>query len=236
MNIHIMPPATQIAQHFNAALCHAHRAEWPYRHWTLSEALPVELCVGVLMLPIKPALIDECGGVRDFGDNNNKRAFFTPRLRADFLACEAFCQAFQRPEVARSLTQTLMLRADDIEGSFLRVEYIQDTEGAWLEPHPDIPDKLFSMVIYLCTGPEAQDWGTDIYDAQKKWVGRAKAEFNSAVIFVRSDITFHGFEKRPIIGVRRLMEVNYVRATWRDRSQLAFPDQPITLRSDRDCS
>ena len=34
-------------------------------------------------------------------------------------------------------------------------------------------------------------------------------------------------DKRPINGVRRLMEINYVR-DWRDREQLAVPDQPIT--------
>jgi len=39
--------------------------------------------------------------------------------------------------------------------------------------------------------------------------------------------TWHGFERRPIVGVRRLMEINYVRPTWRDRDQLAFPDRPI---------
>ena len=83
------------------------------------------------------------------------------------------------------------------------------------------------MVIYLCTGPEAKDWGTDIYDADRKWVGRASAEFDSAVIFISGDNTWHGFDKRPIHGVRRLMEINYVQ-NWRDREQLAFPDRPIT--------
>jgi len=110
----------------------------------------------------------------------------------------------------------------------LRIEYIQDTDGMWLEPHRDIPAKIFSMVVYLCTGPEAADWGTDIYDEHLRWVGRSSAEFNSATIFKAGPDTWHGFEKRPIRGVRRLMEINYVR-DWRDRDQLAYPDQPITL-------
>jgi hypothetical protein len=29
------------------------------------------------------------------------------------------------------------------------------------------------MVIYLCTGPDAEDWGTDIYDDQRRWVAAA---------------------------------------------------------------
>ena len=45
-----------------------------------------------------------------------------------------------------------------------------------------------------------------------KWVGRSSATFNSAVIFIPGKNTWHGFDKRPIIGVRRLMEINYVQA------------------------
>ena len=84
------------------------------------------------------------------------------------------------------------------------------------------------MVIYLCTGPDAKDWGTDIYDPERRWVGRASAEFNSAVIFIAGPQHWHGFDPRPIDGVRRLMEINYVR-DWRDRDQLAFPDRPIAV-------
>ena len=114
-------------------------------------------------------------------------------------------------------------------GSFVRIEYIQDTDGAWLEPHRDIKEKLFSMVLYLCTGPQAKDWGTDIYDDEKRWVGRSSAEFNRSAIFKAGPATWHGFDKRPIVGVRRLMEINYV-VDWRDREQLAFPDTPVTTK------
>ena len=225
---HVPEPAA-IADHFCGALKASLRKEDYYRRWVLKAVLPESLCVGVLVLPICPPWIDECGGVRDLNDNNKKRSFFTPQLQADFPACAVFAQAFQRPEVARLFSETLGIPADEIEGSYLRIEYIQDTDGAWLEPHRDIREKFFSMVIYLCTGPEAKNWGTDIYDHDKKWVGRSNAEFNSAAIFKAGKNTWHGFDKRPIIGVRRLMEVNYVRSSWRDREQLCFPDRPITL-------
>jgi hypothetical protein len=29
------------------------------------------------------------------------------------------------------------------------------------------------------------------------------------------------------VGVRRLMEINYVRRDWRDRDQLAQPEHPV---------
>jgi hypothetical protein len=224
-----VPEPAAIARHFCQSLRLAVCKDWPYRHWALKDALPVSLCVGVLLLPIRPPLIDECGGVRDLNDNNSKRSFFISALQKDFPACRAFAEAFQRPEAASLFSSTLGIEPSEIAGSYLRIEYIQDTDGAWLKPHRDIREKLFSMVIYLCTGPEAKNWGTDIYDANQKWVARSSADFNSAVIFVPGENTWHGFGKRPIIGVRRLMEINYVRPDWRDREQLCFPSNPISL-------
>lgn len=218
----LIPSAAATAQHFGDALHRAQCDDRPYRHWNLRDVLPESLAVGVLLLPIAPPAAGDNHGVRDL--DNGKRTFFTPRLRERFPACARFAEAMQRPDIARLFAQTCGI---EVAGGFLRMEYIQDTDGAWLEPHRDIPEKLFSMVIYLCTGPEAKDWGTDIYDAQKRRIGRTSAAFNSAVIFVPGPDTWHGFERRPIVGVRRLMEINYVRPTWRDRDQLAFPDRPI---------
>jgi hypothetical protein len=132
--------------------------------------------------------------------------------------------ALQNPRVARQLAATCDI---EVENAFLRIEYIQDTEGAWLEPHRDIPEKLFSLVVYLFTGPDSAEWGTDIYDADVRWAGRSSGAFNSGTIFIPGPATWHGFEPRPIIGVRRLMEINYVHPSWRDRDQLAMPDLPI---------
>jgi hypothetical protein len=214
--------ADEVARHFCRTLQEARRDDYPYRHWLFENVLPESLCVGILVLPIAPPVIDDCHGVRD--RYNDKRCFFTPLLQSRFEACAVFAAAMQRPDVARLLEETC---GKPLEGSYLRMEYIQDTDGAWLEPHRDIPEKLFSMVIYLCTGPDAKDWGTDIYDEHRRWVGRSSAAFNTAVMFVAGPNTWHGFDKRPINGVRRLMEINYVHPSWRDRNQLAFPDRPI---------
>ena len=219
-----LPTVDEVARHFAGALTAARRDDDPYRHWQLTDVLPESMAVGVLTLPIAPPVIDDCGGVRD--RRNQDRCFFTPRLRSRFPACELLAEAMQRPELAR-LFETVC--GISVEGGYLRMEYIQDTDGAWLEPHRDIKEKLFSMVIYLCTGPDAKDWGTDIYDDERRWVGRSSAAFNSAVIFVAGPNTWHGFDKRPIEGVRRLMEINYVDPSWRDRDQLSFPDRPIVV-------
>jgi hypothetical protein len=223
----IYPPpieAGEIARHFIAAVRRSERAELPYRHWKLQNVFPEALCTGILTLPIVPPALGRTDGTR--ASYNDRRCFITPLLREKFPTCEALTAALQRPEVARTMAETCDI---PVAGGFLRMEYIQDIDGAWLEPHRDIPEKLFSMVIYLFTGPDAKEWGTDIYDADRRWVGRSAGEFNSGVIFVPGPNTWHGFDPRPIVGVRRLMEINYVRADWRDREQLADPRRPIAL-------
>jgi len=219
-----VPSVAQIADHFIGAVCQSECAEWPFRHWKLRDVFPEALCTAILVLPIAPPLLGHTDGTR--ASYNRLRTFITPALQKKFPVCAALADALQRPDVARVMAETCNI---DAAGSFLRMEYMQDLDGAWLEPHRDIPEKLFSMVVYLFTGPEAKDWGTDIYDAEKRWVARSPGTFNSGVIFVPGPATWHGFDPRPIIGVRRLMEINYVRADWRDRDQLAMPEQRIRL-------
>jgi hypothetical protein len=219
-----LPKPAEVASHFVKVLSAAECIEQPYRRWKLGNVFPEAMCTGILTLPIPPPVvtIDTKGQRATF---NDQRTFFTPRLRELYPAVSVLCDAMQRPEVARQFQSTCGIKA---RTGYLRMEYIQDLDGAWLEPHCDIPEKLFSMVLYLCTGPFAKDWGTDIYDSERKRIGRAAAEFNTAAIFIAGPNTWHGFEPRPIHGVRRLMEINYVR-DWRDRNQLAFPDRPIEL-------
>lgn len=224
MTYPFVPEPKAIAKYFINSLQAATRDEKPYLRWYLKEVFPESVCTAILVLPIAPPLLGNTDGTR--GTYNDKRTFFTPDLREQFPICEKLCQALQSFEVARQFEKTCGIEAD---GTFLRLEYMQDLDGMWLEPHRDIPEKVFSMVIYFCSGPHAKDWGTDIYDDQKKWVKRSTPDFNSAAIFKSGPNTWHGFEPRPIIGVRRLMEINYVR-NWKARDQLAFPNQPISTK------
>jgi hypothetical protein len=216
-----VPRPSDIAAHFAGALRDAERVETPYIRWKLSNVFPLDLCTAILVLPIVPPMLGATDGTRD--SYNRLRTFITPELRDQFPACQALAEAMQHPAVVAQFRQTCAINTD---GAYLRAEYMQDTDGMWLEPHRDIAEKLFSMVVYLCTGPDAPDRGTDIYDHDKRWIGRSPAEFNTASIFKAGPHTWHGFEKRPIRGVRRLMEINYVRG-WRDRAQLAFPERAI---------
>ena len=219
-----VPFPGQIADHFIGAVTQSERADQPFRHWRLRDVFPETLCTAILVLPIAPPLLGHTDGTR--ASYNSQRTFITPALREAFPVCAALAEALRRPEVARTMAATCGI---DVAGSYLRMEYMQDLDGSWLEPHRDIPEKLFSMVVYLFTGPHAKDWGTDIYDAERRWVARSSGAFNSGVIFVPGPNTWHGFDPRPIVGVRRLLEINYVRADWRDREQLAIPEHPIRL-------
>ena len=49
------------------------------------------------------------------------------------------------------------------------------------------------------------------------------------MIFVPGDDTWHGFEKRPIEGVRRSVILNYVTHEWRAREQLSYPDATVRI-------
>ena len=114
-----------------------------------------------------------------------------------------------------------------LDDTFVRIEYAQDTDGFWLKPHTDIGVKMFTMLVYMSDDPRHADLGTDIYADENTHVGRSPFEPNSAMIFVPSNNTWHGFERRPIQGVRRSIIVNYVTNAWRAREQLAFPEAPV---------
>ena len=222
-----LPSAAEVAAHFCDALSNSRRETVPYVMWVLKDAIPEIIAANVLMLPIKPPSLGDNGGVRDLNNNNDMRCFMSPKLQADFPVCAVLSEALQLPEVARLCAKTFGV---NVEGSYLRVEYIQDTEGSWLKPHCDIKEKIFTMMIYLTTGPDAKNLGTDIYDKDVKWWGRSDSTFNHASVWVPGANTWHGFEKRNINGVRRAIQLNYVDPSWRDRDQLCFPDRPITTK------
>ena len=211
-----------IATHFTHALDRSTRSDTPYPHWLLTDALPDGTCRAILALPVPPPEIGDTEGRRE--TNNSTRVFVSPELRAAHPAADSLAGALQAPATISTLHRTCGL---DLTGTFLRIEYCQDRDGFWLEPHTDIGAKLFTMLIYLSEGDAARNWGTDILDADHNLVGRADADFNTGLIFLPAADTWHGFERRPIDGIRRSLIVNYVRPEWRDRDQLAFPDQPV---------
>lgn len=205
-----------------ASIDNAIVAEAPYKHWFLNHCLPDDALDAILELPFEAPSLEGVSGKRAL--HNKTRTYFDADNMARFAVCKAFNEAFQN----RVLTQHIEQRfGTDLDGSYLRVELAQDTDGFWLEPHTDLGVKLFTMLLYTSKDPRHADLGTDIYDVQKNHVGRTSYQSNGALIFVPTDITYHGFEARRIEGIRTSLIINYVAEAWRAREQLAFPDQPI---------
>jgi hypothetical protein len=207
---------------FLSSLRHCARSDFPYPHWLLEHCLPEEVVNAVTGLPIAPARIEDTQGRRE--THNDSRIHFGEQYRSRYGVMDTLARVFQSREVVDALEAATGAR---LGGTSLRIEYCQDTDGFWLEPHTDIGVKKFTMLIYLNREAQGADWGTDIYSDHDTHVGRAPAGVNKGLIFVPSDKTWHGFEKRPMYGVRKSLIVNYVGPEWRNRHELCFPDDAV---------
>lgn len=199
------------------------RNDEPYTHWNLTRCIPEDVLDEILALPLEAPDLEGVSGKREL--HNKTRTYFDAENQKRFPCCAALSEALQDKRVTGRVAQHF---GTDLDGTYLRIEYAQDTGGFWLEPHSDLGVKNFTMLLYLSKDPSHRELGTDIYDADKKRVGRSLFEPNSALVFIPADDTFHGFEKRAIDGVRKSIIINYVTDEWRAREQLAFPDAPIS--------
>ena len=200
------------------------RSDQPYRNWSLINCFPADTIDDLLTLPFEAPSLDGISGKREL--HNNTRKYFDVENRRRFPVCEAVSEALQDGRVTSHIEKVF---GTNLKGTYLRIEFAQDIDGFWLEPHTDLGVKVFSLLLYLSKDPNHHNLGTDIYDANKSHAGRSPFTSNGAMIFVPSNETYHGFEKRPIKGVRTSLIINYVTNEWRAREQLSFPDQPIAL-------
>ncbi|QUD87540.1 2OG-Fe(II) oxygenase [Phenylobacterium montanum] len=196
---------------------HRHEAR-PFDHWVLERALPARTCDEVLALPFAPPAAASFDGRRE--SNNSTRVYFTPALQAQYPVCAAVAEVFQDQGTRDALAT---LTGASLDGGRLRIEYCQDVDGFWLEPHLDIPVKLLTMLIYLSDDPALADAGTDVYGPGPEHppMGRVDYSQGRGLIFTPGSDTWHGFTPRPIHGVRKTLIVNYVGPEWRAVEELA---------------
>ena len=205
-----------------AAISSAMRDERPYRHWTVTGVFPRGVSQVLRDLPYAVPDLHGISGKREL--HNDQRHYFDAATNARFPACQAVADAFQSPEVVAAIEHST---GADLSGSYVRLEFAQDTDGFWLQPHTDLGVKRFTMLIYLADGDGQADLGTDIYADKDSWSKRSAFVDNSALVFVPSHNTWHGLERRPIRGVRKSVIMNYVTDDWRERGQLAYPETPV---------
>ena len=205
------------AEHLLGALHRARHQEDPFDYWLLDDILPADIIEGIVSLPFAPpegALFD---GRREA--NNSARVYFSPENQGRFAACRDTVDAFRSDAVVRGIEQ---LTGRNLTNGRLRIEYCQDVDGFWLEPHVDISVKLFTMLVYLSDEPELHGAGTDIYDAtpEHNLVASAPYEMNKGLIFIPGEDTWHGLTPRPIVGVRKSIIINWVKPEWRSTEEL----------------
>lgn len=199
------------------------RRSTPYDHYILKDCVPADRVAEIAHLPFDAPDLEGVSGKREL--HNATRIYFDIDNQARYPVCHDVAEAFQSRKMTDFLQKQLGI---DLAGSYLRIEYAQDVDGFWLEPHTDLGVKLYTMLLYVSDVQSHTDLGTDIYDRDKAHVGRSPFAPGGAMVFVPSDITYHGFEKRPIEGVRKSVIINYVTNEWRAREQLAFPEAPIS--------
>jgi len=218
-----MTTQSAITDHLMRCFDESARETKPFRHWLLGEVFPAASCDELLSLPFSVPVIDDTGGKRE--THNGSRTFFSAENRERYPVCAALAESLRSRRFIDWLEKAGEI---DLEGSYLRIEYCQDTEGFWLEPHTDIGAKLVTMLVYLSPQPEAVAWGTDLHDGAEGPPITLPAHFNTGMLFIPANDTWHGYHKRPMPGIRRTVIVNFVKPEWRARHELAFPDEPIT--------
>jgi hypothetical protein len=209
---------------FAASLEAAKVQDKPYRHWLLSDMLPQTVAAAMDALPFPAPDLHGVSGSREI--HNNTRRYVDAEAIATHPTCRDLADAFQDARTVKLVEDVTGARLD---GCCLRIEYAQDTDGFWLQPHTDLGVKKFTLLYYLSPAGE-EDLGTDVYANAETWSHRAPFIPGAALAFVPSNNTWHGFEPRPIPVVRKSLIVNYVTAEWRAREQLAYPDTPVTGR------
>jgi hypothetical protein len=216
--------SAQIIQALAASVDRGQHFNEPYRHYLLTALFPERVAVALADLPFVPPSIDGVSGKREL--HNDKRSYFDAAAMARFPVMRVVAEALQDQGIVRQLAHTFDA---SIDNTFLRLEYALDVDGFWLEPHTDLGVKKFTCLIYLSDGPNHETLGTDIYWSKERHFGRSPFARNTAMVFVPADNTWHGFERRPITGVRKSVILNYVTHDWRAREQLSFPQQPVRL-------
>lgn len=207
---------------FLTALAHAREEASPFRHWLLRSVLAPALLAALDAWPHPAPDVRYARGRRE--EHNATRRYVDAEAIRDFPPARALAETFQD---ARTVAAVEACCGIDLAGTSVRIEYAQDRAGFWLEPHTDIGVKAFTMFVYLTAGAGARDWGTDLYFDRGTHARRLPFANNSGMIFVPGETTWHGFEPRPMDGVRRSLIVNYVTAAWRNRHELAYPDSPV---------
>ncbi len=218
LNLPRQTSSDPVVESFLACLMNARHETWPFDYWLLDNALPEQDCDDIANLPFPSPDGAVFDGKRE--TNNALRVYFTPENQDRFEVCRRVVVGFQAPSVKAAIEAAT---GTDLSDGHLRIEYCQDIDGFWLEPHTDIFVKKFTMLVYLSDDPNLATAGTNILEGPPdfKYVGSAPYGKNKGVIFIPGENTWHGVGHHPVKGHRKSIIINYVTSDWRDKWELA---------------
>ena len=199
------------ATHISSAIQNSQNQQHPFCYWNISNVLPAELAAECLSTPMpKTEHAVRYDGTRAGNSQMTPNGSAPERLFIDQTACQkwSYFQQLVQAFLSFDVCQTFHQMGVRLEQQFLRIEYIEDRGGFYLEPHKDIGEKQLTLQIYLGDAPE--HCGTDFYDMDLNWVKNNTFKHNHGYCFIPSDNTWHGLEKKDIPKKRCSLIINYV--------------------------
>ena len=189
----LSPAAARVADAFETSTRARRTLERPYRHYLMENVFPADVSDALADLPFAPPVLNGVSGKREL--HNDQRSYFDAAGVARFPVMGAVAEALQSARIVSLIHAAFAAEIDD---TFLRLEYAQDVDGFWLQPHTDLGVKKFTCLIYLSQGPGHDKLGTDIYQSPEKHFGVSPFLRGGAMVFVPGDDTWHGFSRTPI--------------------------------------
>jgi hypothetical protein len=168
----------------------------PYKHLLLKNCFSDEVLTALDALDFPATQTEGLSGKREY--HNDQRHYFSVANRAKEPAIETLAQVFRSQTVLKQLHDAT---GAVLDGTYVRIEYAQDSDGFWLEPHTDLGVKTITIIISIRDGQE--HLGTDIYEAPDKLAHSCDFSKGAGLIFVPGENTWHGFEPRKINGIRK---------------------------------
>lgn len=193
------------------ALSNAKECDYPFRHWEVEHILPKALTDQILDIELPKPQNFTYDGTRASDSKNcpggtpPRRMFVNKDTKDQYPFMQDLVDSFMSDAVLKVVAEKYDVPVRDL---YLRIEYINDFDGFFLEPHKDIVEKRFTLFFYLGDGPE--NMGTDFYDSDLKLAKTAKYGYNRGYIFLPGDDTWHGLERKHIPDRRISMLINYV--------------------------
>ena len=196
------------------SLSKAKRQDMPWEYFTFGQSL-----TQAQVAEIRGASIERSGVLHDGTrsgykegvekQNHKLREYITKDNYTKYPELTKFINEL-RSQPIRKLIADMVGNENDFEGSFVRLEVLNDTKGFCLKPHCDIPEKLISSLIYVNQTGENVSLGTDLYDENLELKHTVPFWHNFGYIF-HGPNKWHGMEEgKRILVERRGIQLNYV--------------------------